>query len=68
MPDDQHAKNDVTLEEAQLAKVDLATAGGFRVTRVQSQEVYDRYTRYLTGCADMFRVGYVDVNQFTCEK
>ena len=73
-----------------------ATAGGFRVTRVQSlqphyartldlwaealeanrdraievqsQEVYDRYTRYLTGCADMFRVGYIDVNQFTCEK
>lgn len=35
---------------------------------MQSQEVYDRYTRYLTGCADMFRVGYIDVNQFTCEK
>ncbi|MCW2553032.1 MAG: cyclopropane-fatty-acyl-phospholipid synthase 1 [Mycobacterium sp.] len=73
-----------------------ATAGGFRVTRVQSlqphyartldlwsealkanrdkaievqsQEVYDRYMRYLTGCADMFRVGYIDVNQFTLEK
>ncbi|OPX05273.1 cyclopropane-fatty-acyl-phospholipid synthase 1 [Mycobacterium sp. AT1] len=28
-----------------------ATAGGFRVTRV-----------------DMFRVGYIDVNQFTCAK
>jgi cyclopropane-fatty-acyl-phospholipid synthase len=24
--------------------------------------------RYLTGCADMFRVGYIDVNQFTLEK
>ncbi len=73
-----------------------ATAGGFRVTRVQSlqphyartldhwsaalaaneaaaveiqsREVYDRYMRYLTGCADMFRVGYIDVNQFTLEK
>jgi cyclopropane-fatty-acyl-phospholipid synthase len=73
-----------------------ATAGGFRVTRVQSlqphyartldlwsaalkanqdkaievqsQEMFDRYMRYLTGCADMFRVGYIDVNQFTLEK
>jgi len=35
---------------------------------VQSQEVYDRYMKYLTGCADMFRVGYIDVNQFTLEK
>jgi len=35
---------------------------------IQSQEMYDRYMRYLTGCADMFRVGYIDVNQFTLEK
>lgn len=33
--------------------------------RMQSQEVYDRYMRYLTGCANLFRVGYTDVNQFT---
>lgn len=33
--------------------------------RTQSQEVYDRYMRYLTGCANLFRVGYTDVNQFT---
>ncbi|WP_102144532.1 cyclopropane mycolic acid synthase CmaA1 [Mycobacterium hubeiense] len=73
-----------------------ATAGGFRVTRVQSlqphyaktldiwaaaleahkdeaikiqsEEVYERYMKYLTGCAEMFRVGYIDVNQFTLEK
>ncbi|HEX4558485.1 MAG TPA: cyclopropane mycolic acid synthase family methyltransferase, partial [Mycobacterium sp.] len=32
---------------------------------VQSEEVYDRYMKYLTGCADMFRNGYIDVNQFT---
>jgi cyclopropane-fatty-acyl-phospholipid synthase len=24
--------------------------------------------RYLTGCADMFRKGYIDVNQFTLHK
>jgi cyclopropane-fatty-acyl-phospholipid synthase len=24
--------------------------------------------RYLTGCADMFRRGYIDVNQFTLRK
>ena len=29
---------------------------------IQSDEVYERYMRYLTGCADMFRVGYIDVN------
>ena len=34
----------------------------------QSQEVYDRYMKYLTGCAKLFRQGYTDVNQFTCEK
>ena len=35
---------------------------------VQSDEVYQRYMRYLTGCADMFRKGYIDVNQFTLRK
>jgi cyclopropane-fatty-acyl-phospholipid synthase len=35
---------------------------------IQSQEMFDRYMKYLTGCADMFRVGYIDVNQFTLEK
>jgi cyclopropane-fatty-acyl-phospholipid synthase len=35
---------------------------------VQSEQVYDRYTKYLTGCADMFRKGYIDVNQFTLQK
>jgi cyclopropane-fatty-acyl-phospholipid synthase len=35
---------------------------------MQSQEVYDRYMKYLTGCADLFRKGYVDVDQFTLEK
>jgi cyclopropane-fatty-acyl-phospholipid synthase len=35
---------------------------------VQSEEVYDRYIRYLTGCARGFRIGYIDVNQFTLTK
>ena len=35
---------------------------------ITSQEVFDRYIRYLTGCADLFREGYTDVCQFTCEK
>jgi cyclopropane-fatty-acyl-phospholipid synthase len=35
---------------------------------VQSQEVYDRYMKYLTGCADLFREGYTDVAQFTLTK
>jgi cyclopropane-fatty-acyl-phospholipid synthase len=35
---------------------------------IQSEEVYERYMKYLTGCADSFRTGYIDVNQFTLEK
>jgi cyclopropane-fatty-acyl-phospholipid synthase len=35
---------------------------------IQSEEVYERYMKYLTGCADGFRVGYIDVNQFTLQK
>jgi cyclopropane fatty-acyl-phospholipid synthase-like methyltransferase len=36
--------------------------------RIQSEEMYERYMKYLTGCAKLFRIGYVDVNQFTLEK
>lgn len=36
--------------------------------RVQSEEVYERYMKYLTGCAKLFRDGYIDVNQFTLQK
>ena len=35
---------------------------------IQSEEVYDRYMKYLTGCADLFRDGYTDVCQFTLVK
>jgi cyclopropane-fatty-acyl-phospholipid synthase len=36
--------------------------------KVQSEEVYQRYVKYLTGCAMAFRIGYIDVNQFTLVK
>ena len=35
---------------------------------IQSQEVYDRYMKYLTGCAKLFRDRQVDVVQFTLQK
>jgi cyclopropane-fatty-acyl-phospholipid synthase len=35
---------------------------------IQSEEVYDRYMKYLTGCAELFRDGYIDVCQFTLVK
>jgi cyclopropane-fatty-acyl-phospholipid synthase len=35
---------------------------------MQSEEVYDRYMKYLTGCAGLFRRGWTDVTQFTLEK
>lgn len=33
-----------------------------------SQEVYDRYMKYLTGCADFFRRGITNIGQFTLVK
>ncbi|MGA5546332.1 cyclopropane mycolic acid synthase family methyltransferase [Mycobacterium sp. NPDC051198] len=39
-----------------------------RAVEIQSEEVYRRYMKYLTGCADLFRKGQVDVVQFTLEK
>ncbi len=35
---------------------------------IQSEEVYNRYMKYLTGCAELFRDGYTNVCQFTLEK
>lgn len=35
---------------------------------IQSREVYDRYMRYLTGCAELFHEGYTDICQFTLTK
>ena len=35
---------------------------------VQSEEVYDRYMKYLVGCAGLFRSGLIDVGQFTLAK
>ncbi len=35
---------------------------------LQSREVYDRYMKYLTGCAELFREGYTDICQFTLAK
>ena len=35
---------------------------------ITSEEIYERFLKYLTGCADLFRDGYTDVCQFTCEK
>ena len=35
---------------------------------MQSDEVYERYLKYLTGCAELFRDGYTDVCQFTFSK
>lgn len=39
-----------------------------RAIAIQSEEVYDRYMHYLTGCADLFRKGISNVGQFTLTK
>jgi cyclopropane-fatty-acyl-phospholipid synthase len=35
---------------------------------MQGQEVYDRYMKYLVGCADFFRRGITNIGQFTLVK
>lgn len=35
---------------------------------IQSQEVYERYMKYLRGCAELFHDRYIDVNQFTLQR
>ena len=35
---------------------------------ITSAEVYDRYMKYLTGCADFFRRGITNIGQFTLVK
>jgi cyclopropane-fatty-acyl-phospholipid synthase len=35
---------------------------------IQSEEVYDRYMHYLTGCENFFRKGISNVGQFTLVK
>jgi len=39
-----------------------------RAIAIQSEEVYDKYMRYLTGCAGLFRKGISNVGQFTLTK
>ena len=39
-----------------------------RAIALQSEELYERYRRYLTGCADFFRRGITNVGQFTLVK
>lgn len=36
--------------------------------KITSEEVYERYMKYLTGCADFFRRGITNVGQFTLVK
>ena len=35
---------------------------------IQSEEIYDRYMHYLTGCENFFRKGISNIGQFTCVK
>ena len=39
-----------------------------RAIAIQSEEIYDRHMRYLTGCADFFRRDISNVGQFTLIK
>ncbi len=67
-----------TLEKVQLLREHYARtlniwAANLEANReeaiaIQSQEVYDRYMHYLTGCENFFRKGISNVGQFTLAK
>ena len=75
---DHATKADFSVEHVQslqqhYAKTLDSWAAALRARRddavaMQSEEVYERYMKYLTGCADLFRGGYTDVCQFTLAK
>jgi cyclopropane-fatty-acyl-phospholipid synthase len=50
------------------AWADNLRAARDRAVALTSEEVYDTYMHYLTGCARYFRSGHLDVVQFTCCK
>ncbi len=72
------ADSDFTLERIQLLQPHYARtldmwAENLEKNREQaiaitSEEVYDRYMKYLVGCADFFRRGLTNVGQFTLSK
>jgi len=47
---------------------DALEANKDKAIEITSEEVYERYMKYLIGCAKAFRIGYTDCNQFTLEK
>ncbi len=56
---------------AAAALCETSTRGVVQATKgqaiaLQSEEVYERYMKYSLAGAEMFRIGYIDVNQFTC--
>ncbi len=67
-----------TVEKAQLLREHYArtlniwaanlAANREKAIAIQSEEVYDRYMHYLTGCEDFFLKGISNVGQFTLAK
>lgn len=47
---------------------DALSARRDEAVALTSEEVYDRYMRYLTGCAKLFKQRQAEVNQFTFTK
>jgi len=76
--EDHTAKVDFKITHVQSLQTDFAKtldlwaealeAHKAEAIEIQSEEIYERYMKYLTGCANAFRIGYIDVNQFTLEK
>jgi cyclopropane-fatty-acyl-phospholipid synthase len=78
MVEEQAPKAGFTLTRSQSLQQDYAKtldmwaaaleAHKSEAIEIQSEEVYERYMKYLTGSAKGFRIGYSDVVQFTLQK
>ncbi|MGF2950879.1 cyclopropane mycolic acid synthase family methyltransferase [Mycobacterium sp. THU-M116] len=58
----EHYERTLSIWAANLA------ANKDKAIAIQSEEVYDRYMKYLTGCENFFRKGISNVGQFTLVK
>jgi cyclopropane-fatty-acyl-phospholipid synthase len=76
--EEHSAKVGFNVDRIQSLQLDFATTLDFwaealearkcEAIDIQSEEVYERYMKYLIGCARAFRIGYIDCNQFTLAK
>jgi Mycolic acid cyclopropane synthetase len=68
IPHDASGKRATSGDGGHINRAQMSQPRRLGLIAIQPDEVYQRYTKYPTGCADLFRNGYTAVCQFTLEK